>query len=97
MTKITISQLIWDAWNIEHIKKHRFTKEEVEFAIGRIYAHRQGYSKRVFLIGRAGKRILSVLVKQQEDNRYYVVTVRDADRKERKLLYKNEENKNTSI
>ena len=90
MTRIKISQLIWDVWNTEHIKNHHTTKEEVEEAIRRVGAHRQGYLGRVVLIGRAGKRILALIVKPTGNNQYYLVTARDADQKERRLLYANE-------
>ncbi len=90
MTKITITQLIWDEWNKEHIKKHKVTIVEVEEAIQQVQAHRKGYAGRVALIGRSGKRILAILIAPQNNKLYYIVTVRDADRKERKLIYENE-------
>lgn len=91
MTKIKITQLVWDSINVEHIKKkHTVTVAEVEDSIQQINAHKIGYAGRIFLIGRTGKRILAVLLKPQAQNKYYVVTARDADKKERKLLYENE-------
>ena len=51
MTKINISQLLWDEYNLEHIKKHNVTKVKVEEAIININAHREGYLKRIFFIG----------------------------------------------
>ena len=90
MTRIKITRLIWDEWNTEHIKKHNVTIAEVEEGIQNINAHREGYAGRVALIGRAGKRILALLVAPKENKTYYLVTVRDADKKERKLLYDNE-------
>jgi len=91
MTRIKISQLIWDDWNIKHIQKHKVSVSEVELGIQNISAHRKGYSGRIVLIGRARKRILAILVKPKDNSKYYLVTVRDADRKERRLLYKNEQ------
>jgi hypothetical protein len=38
-----------------------------------------------------GKRILAILVAPKENSKYYPVTVRDADKKERRLLHDNEE------
>lgn len=90
MTRIKIEQLLWDEFNLNHVVKHNVTKGEIEEAIQKINAHREGYLKRIFLIGRSGKRILSVLVKPKENKKYYIVTARDADKKERKLLYENE-------
>jgi uncharacterized DUF497 family protein len=90
MTRIKITQLIWDEINSEHIKKHNVTVVEAEEAIQNINAHREGRSRRIFLIGRSGKRILAILVKPKEDKKYYVITARDADKKERRLIYENE-------
>ena len=91
MTKIKISQLIWDEWNTEHIKKHNVTITEVKEAIQNINAHRKGYAGRILLIGRAGKRTLAIVVAPKENSKYYPVTVRDADKKERRLVHDNEE------
>lgn len=88
MTKIT--KIIWNEWNSKHIRKHNVTKEEVEEAIQRVNAHKKGYSKRIMLLGRSGKRILSIVIAQEENNYYYPITARDADKAERKMLYENE-------
>lgn len=90
MTRILITQLIWDDVNREHIKKHNVTIEEVEESIQNLNAHRKGYLGRIILIGRSGKRILSILVKPKENKKYYVITARVADKKERRRLYDNE-------
>jgi uncharacterized DUF497 family protein len=74
MTKIKISQLIWDEWNTEHIKKHNVTVAEVEEAIRTVNAHRKGYLGRIVLIGRAGKRILAMIVKPHANKTYYLLT-----------------------
>lgn len=87
MTKIKVEQLIWDDWNLEHIKKHNISKEEVEEAVSNIVAHRMGHSKKIILIGRCGKRLIAMVMGHDKGNRYYVATARDADRKERKLVY----------
>lgn len=90
MSKIKIERLVWDEWNKEHIKKHQVTQQEIEEAILKIVAHRKGYSGRTILIGRSGKRIVSIIVSKERRNAYYVVTARDADKKERRLVYKYE-------
>jgi len=90
MTRIKISQLVWDEWNIKHLKKHNVEKQEVEESIENIKTHRKGYKGRVILIGRSGKRILSIVIAKEGSNKYYIVTTRDADRKERKILYDQE-------
>lgn len=90
MTKIVLEQLVWDDWNKKHIKKHQVSVKEVEEAISRILTHRAGYSGKIILIGRSGKRILAMIVAKEQGNKYYVVTVRDADKKERRLVYEKE-------
>ena len=90
MTQIKISSLHWNERNLEHITKHSVTREEVEEAICHILAHRQGYAGRIVLIGRSAKRLLSVIVSKETSGRYYIVTARDADKKERKLVYAKE-------
>ncbi|MDO8638179.1 MAG: hypothetical protein Q7R43_01275 [Candidatus Daviesbacteria bacterium] len=94
MTRIRIEQLVWDNWNIKHIKKHNVSVSETEEGIINVTAHKQGYNKRIMLIGRSGKRILAILVKAKL-GQYYIVTARDAGKKERKLLYEKEKRQNT--
>ncbi len=90
MTKIELAQLIWDSWNKKHIKKHNVTVIEIEEAVVSISAHRMGYGRKIILIGRSGKRLLAMIMSHKEENKYYVVTVRDADKKERRLVYEKE-------
>lgn len=90
MTRIKIGRIIWDTWNTEHIKKHNVSKREANEAITRVGSYRKGYKGRVILIGRSGTRILSILVSSKKQHRYYVITARDSDKKERRLLYEKE-------
>lgn len=90
MTSININELIWDSFNKEHIKKHKVTITEAEETIVHIKAHRKGYGNRIILIGRSGKRIISIIVAKEKDKKYYIVTARDADTKERKIVYEKE-------
>ncbi|MCX6792128.1 MAG: hypothetical protein NT149_03775 [Candidatus Gottesmanbacteria bacterium] len=90
MTKITVKKLVWDSANISHIRKHWVTKEEVAIAVERLGYHKHTYNKRYLLVGRSGKRIISVVIKRQARTVYYVVTARDADKKERRRLYEKE-------
>lgn len=94
MTKIKIPQLKWDEWNLEHIKKHSVSQHEAENAIINISAHKKGYKGRIILIGRSGTRILSLII-AKESEKYYIITVRDADKAERGLLYEKEKDKNS--
>lgn len=90
MTRIKIKELIWDEYNIEHIKKHGINQREVIIAVEHFVYHKQAYSGRYMLVGRVEKRILSIVVKRKKTSVYYVVTARDADKKERKRLYEKE-------
>ena len=88
MTKISI--LVWDEFNKEHIKKHKLTIQEVENAVQNTATHNQGYGNRFILIGRSENRILAIVLAKQKKGSYYVVTARDASKKERKILYDKE-------
>ena len=87
MVKIVVKKLIWDIGNSEHIKKHKVSKSEAEEAglnpIVIKIAQRGCY----LLIGRSGTRIISVIVVRKGMGLYYVATARDADKKERRLVY----------
>ena len=93
MTIIQVKSIVWNEKNREHIKKHNLEAGEVEEAITHIKAYRKGYKGRIILIGKTGKRLVSVVVAKERLRRYYVVTARDADRKERKLVYEKEKSK----
>lgn len=97
MTRIRIRALIWTDWIIEHIKKHTLVQEEVEEAISKFLAHKHGYKGRYVVIGRSGRRIVSVIVKRESTGVYRVITARDADSAERRILYGKENKKNPHI
>lgn len=90
MTRILVKKLIWDKWNIEHIKKHGITVEEVENISRNIIAHKKAKQGRYLIIGRAGSRILSVIINRKGVGIYYPVTARDAAKKERRSAYEKE-------
>lgn len=90
MTKIKIQKIIWDEWNTEHIKKHGVIIEEVNEAAKNVIYHKKAKENRYLATGRSGKRIISMVVKRQEKTIYYLVTARDASKKERKKLYERE-------
>lgn len=90
MTRITVKTLIWDDSNVQHIQKHRITPSEVLTAVERFKYHKHTYNKRYMIVGRSGQRILSVVIKRKASSTYYVVTARDADKKERRRLYEKE-------
>ena len=95
LIRIRKKDLVWDDWNIKHIKKHNVTKDEVEESFENLVVYRKGYKKRLMLIGRSGGRILSVVVAKDNLGSYYVVTARDADKKERRLVYEKENKQNS--
>ena len=75
---ITAKDLIWDKWNREHIEKHNILPRQIEQVFqdtSRVLE--KGYSNRIMVIGRCGKRMLSIIM-AKEDKKYYVITARDA-------------------
>jgi len=93
MTRIRIKGLVWDDWNLRHIKKHSVEKLEIEETVENLYYHKRTYGNRYLLVGRSGSRLIAVVLKRQERTIYYVVTARDASRKERRKVYDKEKNK----
>ena len=90
MTRIVIKKLIWDEHNVEHIKKHNVTVIEVEEIAKSTVTHKKAKKGKYLIIGRAGSRILSVVIGRQGLGIYYPVTARDSDKKERRFLYEKE-------
>jgi hypothetical protein len=90
MKAILIKKLIWDEWNIEHIKKHKVKPEEVEKSLkDKFLVFISGYTKRVISLGRANERLITTVLQKQEPYTYYVVTARDMAKKER-AIYRQE-------
>ncbi len=85
---------MWDSYNIEHIKKHNVRKEEVVVCIRNLVYHRRAHSGRYLSVGRSGKRIITVILRWQKLSTYYLITARDANKKERRDLYEKEEKSN---
>lgn len=93
MTRIKVRTVIWDTFNIQHIKKHSVNQEEVIIVTGKPIYHKRTHSNRYLLVGRTGKRIISVVIRREKTSVYYVVTARDADKKERRRVYEKEKSK----
>ena len=90
MIKIDLEQLIWDNWNINHIKKHKVKPEEVEQVIESKTKTLESYQKRLLVLGQTNKkRLLTLVLEPIENKKYYLVTARDMSRKERR--YYNEQ------
>lgn len=90
MTRIVIKELVWDAYNIEHIKKHNITVDEVEKVGKNFISHKKGKKGRYLAIGKAGSRLISLVIKRESIGVYYLVTARDSSKKERKEIYEKE-------
>ncbi len=90
MTRIIIKELIWDEWNIEHIKKHSVAQDEVESVVRNIITHKKAKKGRYLIIGRTGSRIISVAVSRKGVGVYYPVMARDSAKKERIVVYEKE-------
>lgn len=90
MTRIVVKELVWDKYNIEHIKRHNVMKEEGENVAKRFIAHKIGKKGRYIAIGRSGARLLSLVLDRKGPGVYYVVTARDSSKKERREIYEKE-------
>lgn len=84
---IKIRKLIWDDWNVEHIKEHKVSVDEVEEVCQKAEKSLKTYQRRLIVLGKTKKkRFLTIVLTPKTKNKYYVVTARDASRKERKIL-----------
>lgn len=90
MTRIVVKELVFDEWNREHIRKHNVTPEEARDAGKSLIYHRHTYKGRYLLIGRSGRRLITLVLKREGPGKYYPVTARDASRKERRRAYEKE-------
>ena len=90
MTRIKIRELIWDEYNVEHIKKHNVIVSEAEEAVKNFIAHKAGKKGRYIAIGRSGTRLISLIVRRVNTGVYYLVSARDSSKKERREIYEKE-------
>lgn len=90
MTRIIIKKLVWDKYNVDHIKKHNVTVDEVEEAVRNIITHKKAKLGRYLIMSRVGSRIISVAVSKQKAGVYYPATARDSAKKERRIVYEKE-------
>lgn len=90
MTRIKIKELIWDEYNIEHIKKHNVTVSEAEEAVENFIVHKTGKKGRYIAMGRSGTRLISLIVRRVSSGVYYLVSARDSSKKERREIYEKE-------
>ena len=90
MTKVIIRELVFDEYNLAHIKKHGVTREEMEEVGKNFLYHRKTHTGRYLAVGRAGLRIITLVIRRESQGKYYVVTARDASKKERRDVYEKE-------
>ena len=78
--------LVWNSWNIEHIKKHAVSTQEVEEVYLSLTKVVQSYQERFLILGKtkAGRK-LTFAVSYQKQAEPYVVSARDMSKKERKI------------
>lgn len=90
MTRIVIRKLIIDTWNLEHIRKHFVTSDEVIAVGNNLVYHKRTYQGRYVAIGRSGRRIITMVLSRKGRGEYYLVTARDASKKEKRVVYEKE-------
>jgi uncharacterized DUF497 family protein len=89
MKDFSILGLVWDSFNEAHIwERHQLTRAEVEeVAYGsaeNLYA-RHTYGDRFLVIGpKADRRLIVLILAPKGSGKYYPVSARLADRKERR-------------
>jgi len=96
MTPIYVDYLIWDDWNIEHVAQHNVTPEEVQRICytGRSLVRRAGTTRyglwRYHVYGQSENgRYLFIVLDQEAEGTFYVVTARDMSPREKRLFRKN--------
>lgn len=86
--KIKKSDLAWDEWNLQHIAKHNVKREEVEQIFVRTARAKKSYKGRLIVFGKTKKKRLLAVVLEKAEKGYYILSARDASRKERRDLKK---------
>jgi len=81
-----VTTLVWDEWNVEHIKNHQVSVREVEEACESKTKTKEAGGGRLFVFGKTkqGRRLIVVVSPKREKHSYYPVTARDMSRKERR-------------
>lgn len=85
-----VGEIVFTGKNIEHIARHSVTVNEVRSVIGTKPIFIDAKLGRIMAVGPTKlRRILSIVLSKINENTYYVVTARDANKKE-KQKYKDE-------
>lgn len=85
MNTIHSNNLIWDEFNSYHIGKHQVSVDEIVEACAHIVHTEETKFNRLLMVGVTNRgRILSMVFSQKNED-YYLVTARDASKKERRI------------
>ncbi len=78
---LLIRKLVWDAWNIQHIARHRVEPFEVEAVCHNDPLVLQGQQKgRLVVLGKTEEeRLLGVVLEPKGKGHFYPVTAYEAD------------------
>ena len=83
-----MEKLIWNEWNVNHIKKHNVTINEVEEAYANKKFEIDSYLGRKKSYGLTKKgRMMIVIVSKENNKNLYVFSARDMSRKKRREYY----------
>lgn len=77
--------LVWDEWNISHIRKHNVSREEVEEVYVSSPRMQISYKGRKVYFGQTKQGRLLTIIVATENN--YVLSARDMSKKERRGYY----------
>lgn len=97
MTRIIIRELVFDECNKQHIAKHKVSKTEIVQTGKNLIYHRKTYKERYLATGRSGTRLITLIIRRRNSGEYYLVTARDASKKERMKVYEKEKKQNTRL
>lgn len=80
------SPLVWNAWNRDHINKHKVTVKETEDAYAREVGRAVAKFGRTVIHGKTkGGRWMAIILSFERQKQPYVVSARDMNKKERSL------------
>ena len=86
LDRMKVDGLIFNQVNIEHIARHNVLPTEVKQLLEGETLFLKAKLERIMAIGQTKKgRSLAVILEKVRGNTYFVVTARDADRKERRM------------
>lgn len=82
--------LVWNDWNKEHIKKHLVTISEAEEAYDKSNLVAKGKDNRVLILSKIKNgKMIALFLSFKKQPLPYVVSARDASKKERRIYEKN--------